>query len=131
LWIDVYNRLLASSFPTAIADEPEIALVGFHSSFNLLGVLLVLPFSRKFAVWIERLIPESASAVERALDRALLKEPQAALDAAAQVLRQLLDQLLDCVDDLLELDRPAQKSVCRPFSTTSISPIRVNRGSSG
>ena len=109
IWIDIYNRLLASSFPTAIADDPEIALVGFHSSFNLLGVLLVLPFSRQFARWIERLIPESASAVERALDRALLKEPQAALDAASQVLRQLLDQLLDCVDDLLELDRPPEK----------------------
>jgi len=102
LWIDLYSRGLADWLPQAIEQNPEIALVGFHSSFNALGVLLVLPFSRQFAGWIERLIPESPSRVERELDAALLKEPQAALEAAAQVLKRLFSELLDCVDDLLE-----------------------------
>ncbi len=102
LWIDAYSYWLGEAFPQAIRRDPEIALVGFHSSFNALGVLLVLPFAHRFARWIERLIPESPSRVERELDAALLSEPQAALEAADQVLRRLFAELLECVDDLLE-----------------------------
>ncbi len=115
IWIDLYSRWLSDAFPQAIARNPEIALVGFHSSFNALGVLLVLPFSKQFARWIERLIPDSPSRVERELDEALLKEPQAALQVASQVLRRLFAELLVSVDDLLELGRAADDARLRQW----------------
>ena len=65
---------------------PEIALVGFHTGFNLLGTAAMLPLTRRFAALVERLVPERADAPGSAkLDRRLLVEPGAALDTAAAV----------------------------------------------
>jgi phosphate:Na+ symporter len=71
---------------TPILDNPEIALVAFHTTFNLLGVLLVLPFTPRFARMMEALIPETRKGAHRVLDEALLKEPGAALLAARQII---------------------------------------------
>jgi phosphate:Na+ symporter len=36
--------------------DPLVSLVTFHSSFNFLGILLILPFLGKFTAWIEKAI---------------------------------------------------------------------------
>jgi phosphate:Na+ symporter len=64
----------------------ELALVGFHSAFNLLGILIVLPFVREFARFIERLFPERHYGYQQILDRGLLKYPELALTAVQKVL---------------------------------------------
>lgn len=63
--------------------DASLALVAFHSGFNIVGVLLVLPFTGRFARLIERMVPDRRSAGLRRLDPALLREPDAALDAVA------------------------------------------------
>ena len=42
---------------SAVGDNAEIALVAFHSCFNLLGVMIVLPFTQQFAGMMETLFP--------------------------------------------------------------------------
>lgn len=69
-----------------IIDNPEIALVAFHTSFNLLGTLLVLPFTPQFARLIENLIPDLSPRYSRSLDQALLQEPEVALLASQKVI---------------------------------------------
>ena len=59
--------------------DPEIALVGFHTIFNTLGVLLVLPFTSRFARSIERLFPDQGNPLVRKLDASLLDSPEIAL----------------------------------------------------
>lgn len=71
----------------------ELALVGFHTAFNLLGILLVLPFVREFARLIERLFPEKAYGYQQILDRGLLKYPELALTAVQKVLLAQAQQL--------------------------------------
>jgi phosphate:Na+ symporter len=83
-------------------QHAELALVGFHTLFNLLGVLLVLPVAGRFAGLVVRLVPGRAAGLGKGLDKALLKEPGVALDAAAHVAGHLVSETLKLVRDLLE-----------------------------
>lgn len=71
-----------------LPNEPfgEIALVSFHSLFNLIGVLLILPFIGTYSRFIERLIPERPSDEQELLDPSLLKYPELALGEVRKLL---------------------------------------------
>jgi phosphate:Na+ symporter len=78
--------------PGALAREPEIALVAFHSFFNLAGVVVAIPLAREFAHLVERLVPERRRTLTRRLDARLLGEPQVALNAVAATLGEIAQQ---------------------------------------
>ena len=75
--------------PGALASRAELALVGFHGLFNLLGVVAVVPFTGAFATLVRRLVPEAPDPLVDRLDRQLLREPGIALDAACAVSAEL------------------------------------------
>ncbi|UWQ85652.1 Na/Pi symporter (plasmid) [Leisingera caerulea] len=62
--------------------QPLTALVAFHSIFNLLGVILILPFARPFARLIEFLVPDRGAALTQSLGHLILRDPAAATAAA-------------------------------------------------
>jgi len=66
----------------ALMRNAEIALVAFHTSFNTLGVLIILPFTHQFAHLIEKIIPSKEPIFTEKLDKRLLEEPNLALEAA-------------------------------------------------
>lgn len=68
----------------------EIALVGFHTMFNVVGVLLLLPFIKQYSRFIERLFPVRPSERVELLDSSVLKYPELAL---AEVKKVLLEQI--------------------------------------
>ena len=61
----------------------QIGLVAFHSFFNFLGVLLILPLTRLFARLIRRLVPEEGAPLADRLDDRLLSDLDAASDATS------------------------------------------------
>lgn len=69
--------LLAALLP---GDGPT-ALVVFHTALNVIGMLLMLPFTKPFAHLIERLIPGGGPSLTAALQTQLLSDPQASMDA--------------------------------------------------
>jgi len=69
------------SVPGFIGNNSEIALVAFHSFFNTLGVIVVLPFTTQFASLIEKVVPEKESLFTRGLDKSLLKDNGMAITA--------------------------------------------------
>lgn len=81
--LDLFARLAA---PMAAAGEAQVALVAFHTGFNVLGVALVLPVARPFARLVEWLIPDRGPRLTRRLSPALLAEPALAMDAAGDTL---------------------------------------------
>ncbi|WP_036188737.1 Na/Pi cotransporter family protein [Marinimicrobium agarilyticum] len=87
-----YVTLWQSFAADAFERHEEFALVGFHTGFNLLGVLLVLPFARQFSRLIERLFPEKTFGYQQILDRGLLKYPELALTAVQKVLNTQLER---------------------------------------
>lgn len=80
---------------TALKENHEIALVGFHTTFNLLGVILILPFTHYFARIIKKLFPKKSSDYRERLDIQLLKTPEFALTAVQNTLIDLIKALLN------------------------------------
>jgi len=94
--------------PGLLGEHPEIALVGFHTLFNLLGVLLVLPLTRPFARLVMRLVPAAPSPLDDRLDRRMLSEPVVAVEASAGVVNELLAEALRLVMLMLQGPEAAQ-----------------------
>lgn len=88
--------------PAALAANAEIALVGFHSLFNLIGVVAVLPFVAAFAALMHRLVPNAHDPLIDRLDPHLLRTPNVALDVVAQTLTSTTRQLFTVTRRLLD-----------------------------
>jgi phosphate:Na+ symporter len=79
--ITPYTMIWDYAVPGGITSNAEIALVAFHTSFNVLGVLIILPFSGAFARFMQTLIPDKVSLYTTKLDPALLESPGLALNS--------------------------------------------------
>lgn len=62
--------------------DPSVALSGFHTAFNVLGVLLFLPLTGRLAAALEKRFPERGSALTARLSRAGATVPAVAVEAA-------------------------------------------------
>jgi phosphate:Na+ symporter len=101
LLLTPYMQLIDRLLPAARMDEPEFVLVGFHTFFNFLGVIMFLPFTGRFGSLLIRLFPERGNPLTRQLDRALLGQPAVAsqavestlLETTSTLVRQLRRQL--------------------------------------
>lgn len=78
---------------TALGRDDQTALVLFHTGFNLMGAMVFLPLTARFAALLDRLVPERPVPHPPGLDPALLADPETALAAARQVADALADQL--------------------------------------
>lgn len=63
-----------------------LGLAAFHTLFIGLGVVLFLPFVRRFASAIEAILPDRGPALTRHLDRSVLKAPSVAVEASRRAL---------------------------------------------
>lgn len=89
-------------FPKEFVNNPEIALVLFHSFFNVIGVILILPFTKHFAQVMTTIVKSSTSSANQQLDQALLPEPSVALTAALSTTKRQLIDLLCYIQGLIE-----------------------------
>lgn len=79
--------------PGSLVQHGEFALVGFHTGFNFLGIVMVLPFVKNFAHLVERLFPDKPYGYQQVLDQGLLKFPELALTAVQKVLISQADMV--------------------------------------
>lgn len=87
--------------PGQLAAQAEIALVAFHTSFNALGVILILPLAQPFSRLMYRLVPETRSRLVRQLDTHLLSDDFVALEAAHSTQEAIFRAQLDIARDVL------------------------------
>lgn len=104
-----YSLLWEYFAPGALITNADVALVGFHTSFNLLGMIIILPFTTKFAHLIERIIRSESLTYSENLDKALLAEPSVALTAILSVVSNESSALLKHVNALLSQDSDHQR----------------------
>jgi phosphate:Na+ symporter len=106
----VVNRHLAQAYG---ADSPAVVIAGFHTAFNLLGVLILFPFIGRFSRLVERLVPERGPVLTRHLDAALATMPAVAVEAARRTTMEIAAALLDALDGVLARPgaRPAAAAV--------------------
>jgi phosphate:Na+ symporter len=84
-----YTGAVDAVAPGALIRNPEIALVGFHTLFNGLGVLIVLPFTHQFAALIVRLVPDRPVRFTQRLGTNLYRTPAVAIEAVRATLKEL------------------------------------------
>ena len=87
--------------PGALMQNTEIGLVAFHTFFNVLGILIVLPFTHQFERLIEKIIPYKEPIFTEKLDKRLLEEPNLALEAARISAQYELIALLQHINFIL------------------------------
>jgi len=89
--IEPYLAFLTVVSPNvdAAVASPQIVLVGFQTTFNLIGVAIAVPLAHPFARLVTRLVPEHEPPLTRALDPRLAAHPSVALDACAHVLQRV------------------------------------------
>lgn len=75
-----------------LAANPAISLALFHTLFNVLGAVLILPLTPRFARFLSRLFrtKEEDSAEPRFLDNTLVTTPELAISAVDQEMKRLL-----------------------------------------
>lgn len=101
--------------PEAFRDSPEVVAVSFHSFFNILGVILILPFTGWFGRTIERIFPEKQTRLARAFNRELLKDPEAAVAAlelgSHQLARAVIGETIPLLEKTEKVAQPTQKTM--------------------
>ena len=121
LLLGPYVALIA---PWLARGDSQIALVAFHTGFNILGVILVLPLTRPFARLVIKLVPESGPRLTRRLDQQLLNDADAATDAIAGTLEELADEQFKALVKRLRqaktgrVDLPEPRAIAEALSET-------------
>jgi len=85
-------------------NDPVIGLALFHTIFNLLGVLLFLPFLKLFAKIIEKLIKPHDSDRSNILHNLTYQIPEAAIAAIEKVYSEMLLYVMDHNLRLVKID---------------------------
>lgn len=96
-YISIWENLTGST----VIDNAEIALVAFHTFFNTIGVIIILPFTHYFARFMEKIIPSDESKYVSKLDKGLIAEPQLALNALRMQIEETYIVLLKNINYLL------------------------------
>lgn len=105
--------------------DPQIALVAFHTSFNVLGVVAIIGFTSQFERLVVWLVPERGPVLTARLDDRLLSDAAAAIDAAAATSRQMGDALFSVVVDQLAGGEP--RSIEQRLASVAVAQDETSR----
>ena len=96
-------------------------LAAYHTAYNVVGVLVLLPLIDRFTRFVERVLPERGSPLTRCLDPAALATPIAAVEAVRRTVARALGALCGSIDAALaaaSADRAA-------FAEKGVAPVAV------
>jgi phosphate:Na+ symporter len=96
--------------PNYLYQNAEIALVAFHTLFNTLGVIVILPFTKRFAKFIAALVVEKKTTYTKKLDDGLLKQPELALTALQETVQKEFKTLLYHTYHILSTEKKGKKT---------------------
>ena len=74
-------------------SDPLITLVAFHSSFNLMGILLITPFLGVFVRFLEKRFASESNTPAIYINRVTTDVPEAAIEALEHEIRHLIDHV--------------------------------------
>ena len=80
-------------------------LAGYHTAYNVVGVVVLLPLIERFTQLVERILPERASPLTRCLDPAALVTPLAAEEAVRRTVARSLGAICGAIGAALATDQ--------------------------
>jgi phosphate:Na+ symporter len=81
-------------------------LAAYHTAYNVVGVLVLLPIVDGFTRFVERILPERGSPLTRCLDPAALATPIAAVEGARRTVARALEAMCGFINARLETNNP-------------------------
>ncbi len=78
-----------------------VALVGFHTFFNTIGVLAILPITKQFATLITWIVPERGNPFTGRLEPRLIHETDLAVSAVEATVRDLVCKIFGEVSSVM------------------------------
>jgi phosphate:Na+ symporter len=93
---------------TSDAVDGVTLLAAYHTAYNIVGVLVLLPVIDRFTRLVERLLPERRSPLTRCLDPAALVTPIAAVEAARRTVARALAATCASIDATLTAAREGE-----------------------
>ncbi|MGB5866851.1 MAG: Na/Pi cotransporter family protein [Arcobacteraceae bacterium] len=100
--VDVLSKLIGIG-----GEDYAMKLALFHTVFNIIGVLVVAPFTHKLVTFLEGLFQEAKNEIERAkyLDSIVSTIPEAALQALKKEIVHLYDDTTDALLKTISLKK--------------------------
>jgi phosphate:Na+ symporter len=94
------------------SDDYTMKLAVFHTLFNLLGILVMLPFTGRLVRFLEHIMHVRERSVDepRFLNEAALEMPDAALEAVRRETGHLFDNAYELIAEALNLSPQALRS---------------------
>jgi phosphate:Na+ symporter len=87
-------------------DDYILQLALFHTIFNVLGVLVVAPFTSQLVRYLNSIFKQKDTTVKaKYLDEAVINSPEAALSAIRQEVEHLYDNGIEVISHALSLHR--------------------------
>jgi len=111
-----YTMFFESFAPAFLMQQAEIVLVLFHTLFNLLGVIIIIPFTKPFAHLMERIIPSPKQKYIQNLDPVLLEDVPLALSVVQKSLQNEFKTLLEHILYLLGEKKNTSKMDIQEFA---------------
>ncbi|QDT98887.1 Na/Pi cotransporter family protein [Gimesia aquarii] len=128
VYIWVWNHYINSGSNAS----PEFALVAFHSLFNFVGILFLIPFIGQFSRLITRIIPQAVNDQTERLEESLIQNPNVAIEASRSTLADVFQSILQLLRTILsfEVDRTQISQELERYrdtlETTSLYMRRIN-----
>jgi phosphate:Na+ symporter len=76
-------------------------LAAYHTAYNVVGVVILLPVMDWFTGLVERILPERCSPLTRCLDPSALATPIVAVEAVRRTVARALAAVCECVEQAL------------------------------
>ena len=108
LILNPYTWTIEYYMPGQLVNNAEILLVAFHTLFNTLGVIIVLPFTSHFAHLMEKIVPYETSGYTQKLDRELLEDPNLAINAVISSIKIVSVDIFSLILSILGKPRNSQ-----------------------
>src|SRR5262249_26742309 len=106
-------------------------LAGYHTAYNVVGVLVLLPLINRFTRLVERILPERGSPLTRCLDPSALATPIVAVEAVRRAIARALAVLCGSVEAALatasrgEPVRPRKDAITVPEAAEALRHAQV------
>jgi len=106
-------------------------LAGYHTAYNVVGVLVLLPLIDQFTRLVERILPERGSPLTRCLDPSALATPIVAVEAVRRTIARALTAVCGSVEAALvaasrgEPVRPEKNAISLPVAADALCQAQV------
>lgn len=84
--------------------NPLMALVAFHSSFNILGILIFLPFLKVFARFLNKKFTKEQTHIAKFITNVPAEVPEIAIESLQKEIRHLVERVFLLQISILEIE---------------------------